>query len=343
MDQQKTMNIASMTEHEAINAMSQSQVAMVLTNPNMPDNPIVYVNRSFERITGYSSAMIVGQNCRFLQGEGTDPDSVTKLREGIAAREDVAVDLLNYRADGSTFYNRLLVSPIFNSEDELAFFLGIQKELSANDIRKIPIRSEEALREIQHRIKNHLSMIVGLIRLQKREASGPDGLNALARRVESLQLLYEEMTGEGSTDNKDMVALGAYIARVGNAIAHLDGRAGIRTNIDVDSIEVPVDMAVRIGLIVSEVMTNALQHAFDGRDTGSVDLRMQALSGGNLRVSIGDDGIGIPEGVKWPDMNSLGGRIVCGLIDGLGATLDVNRGAAGTVITLDIPAATSLE
>ncbi|MBV0911296.1 PAS domain-containing protein [Anianabacter salinae] len=343
MDQQKMARMTALSEDEAISALSQSDIAMVLTNPNLDDNPIVYVSRGFERMTGYAGPAALGRNCRFLQGKGSDPDAVAKLRKGIENREDVAVDLVNYRANGETFHNRLLVSPILNSEGELTFFLGVQKEMTAKDLAKDPLGSDEALREIQHRIKNHLAMIVGLIRMQRRQASDTEAFNALARRVESLQLLYEEMTGRSGTSNSDTISLGSYLSRVGTAIAHLDGRAGIRVNIDVDEMDVPVDMAVRLGLVVSEVMTNAFQHAFEGRDAGILDLRVNRLSSGAVRAMVSDDGVGLPDDVEWPDINSLGGRIVLGLIDGLNATLDVTRGAAGTIVTLDVPAATDMD
>lgn len=96
--------------------VSATRTPMVVTNPRLPDNPIVYANSAFTDLCGYQKHEIVGKNCRFLQGEGTDRLSVERLKHAIAANEEIEVDLLNYRKDGSTFWNRLLVSPVFEGQ-----------------------------------------------------------------------------------------------------------------------------------------------------------------------------------------------------------------------------------
>lgn len=337
MDQANPLVKSDISQTEAFETFSRSTVSMVLSNPNLPDNPLVYVNEAFETLTGYSSAAAIGQNCRFLQGEGTDPDDVARLRRAIKKAEDLNIDIQNYRADGTPFINRLLITPIFDTEGTLSYFLGIQKSLSDDESLVRHGTTEKALREIQHRVKNHLSMIVGMIRMQARGSDAVAEYKSLSRRIESLQLLYEELTETGNRSAKT-IPVAAYLSRVCNAIAHLDGRAGIRVNMMADEIEMPIDAATRIGLIVSEVLTNALQHAFVDRDTGCVEVRISAVGDGGLRAIIADDGVGMPDGVNWPETNSLGGRIVMGLIDGLGGTFDVTRAANGTVITLDVPA-----
>lgn len=340
MDRHSSARPGDLSEQDAFATFSRSTVAMVLTNPNLDDNPIVYVNEAFEQVTGFSRAAALGRNCRFLQGERTDPDDVEAIREALRQEQEVAVDIVNYTARGEAFTNRLLVSPIRDDAGQLTYFLGIQKKLSPEEARQSLSVGDRAMREIQHRVKNHLAMIVGLIRVQSRQATATDEYDTLARRVESLQLLYEEMTDPQAGRNRDTLDLGAYLTRVASAIAHLDGRAGVRVNIDAPSIQVPVDPSTRIGLLVSEIMTNALQHAFVGRSAGLVELRVVQHADGGVRAIISDDGIGIPKDVTWPDMNSLGGRIVAGLVDGLDGTVDVTRGANGTVITLDVPGTT---
>ncbi|WP_241524026.1 PAS domain-containing protein [Oceaniglobus indicus] len=338
MDKPVTGDIHGLSAGEAFQTFSRSNVAMVLTNPKLDDNPIVYVNDAFVRLTGYSREMAIGRNCRFLQGEGTDPDDIAKVRRIVSEHREGAVDVLNYRADGATFINHLFITPIVNARDKVEYFLGIQINAGDQTSVHLPPGADKIMREIQHRVKNHLSMIVGMIRLQARESTAADEYRDLSRRVESLQLLYEELTQIGTGDDAQEIQLGSYLSRVANAIGHIDGRAGVRMNIIADAITMPVDSATRVGLILSEVLTNAMQHAFEGRDKGLVEVRLSALSDGGARVSVSDDGVGIPHGVKWPETNSLGGRIVLGLVDGLNATFDVTKGASGTVVTLDVPA-----
>ena len=335
-----------MSETGASLVFSRSAVAMVITNPNIRDNPIVYINDAFMRLTGYERSAVIGRNCRFLQGKETDAKAVDVLRRGIEAQRDVSVDLLNYRSDGESFVNRLVITPIPDEDGQLAYFLGIQKKLTEDDgapgtLAQMATDAERAdgqLVEIQHRVKNHLAMIIGMIRMQSRSSEAPQEFATLSRRIESLQLLYEEMTRIPPDGNEDRIALGSYLSRVGNAVGHLDGRPGIRVNIEAVDMAVAIDSATRIGLLASELLTNALQHAFEGRDFGSVEMRMATLAQGGVRLTVSDDGVGISDDVHWPDDTTLGGRIVSRLVDGLGGSLHVGRGAAGTVVVVDVPA-----
>jgi len=323
----------------AVAAMTRAPFALVLTNPQLPDNPIVYVNRAFEEMTGYHSDVVLGRNCRFLQGDDTDQRGVEKLRAAIENREEATVILRNYRADGTKFMNRLMVAPLSVDEHEVPYFMGVQTIYNGEE--PTDEDTQEALEEIQHRVKNHLSMIVGMIRMQARGAKTTPGkeFDTLARRIETLQLLYEELSSATGARNsgQDKVNLGAYLTRVANAIAYLDGRQGVRVNIDADEVSVPVNTATQLGLVLSEVMTNSMQHAFDGREAGLVDVRIKKLSEGLLRLQVADDGTGMPEGVEWPKSDSLGGRIVTQLVRGLNAKISVDREISGTMIVIDIP------
>ncbi len=336
-----------MSEGAASLVFSRSSVAMVITNPNIRDNPIVYVNDAFCHLSGYDRGAVIGRNCRFLQGPETDAKAVDRLRRAIEAERDVSVDLLNYRSDGASFVNRLVVTPIRDDDGRLAYFLGIQKRLgdedgeadaTARSPREVEAeRIDAQLTEVQHRVKNHLSMIIGMIRIQARASDAPGEFATLSRRIESLQLLYEEMT-RVPPGAEERIALGSYLSRVGNAVAHIDGRPGIRVNIEAVDMTVAIDAATRIGLLASELLTNALQHAFHGRDLGSVEMRMGTLAHGGLRLTIADDGTGLPEGAPWPAPDTLGGRIVEQLVEGLGGTMRLGRGGIGTVVIVDVPA-----
>jgi len=92
---------------------AMTPVAMVVSDPTLPDCPLIYVNKAFERLTGFPAAEILGRNCRFMQGPLTDPDNVAQLRNAIARREPIKLDLLNHRRDGTPFWNRLMVAPVF--------------------------------------------------------------------------------------------------------------------------------------------------------------------------------------------------------------------------------------
>ena len=313
--------------------------SLTIADLEQEDEPLVFVNRSFEAMTGYSSAAAVGRNCRFLQGERTDAKSVEKLRKAIKDRTDVDVTLLNYRANGETFWNRLFMGPLKDPEGSCRYFVGIQCDLGSDQEPAQATEVERQLLEVQHRVKNHLSMIVGMIRIQACRKEGiQDEFNTLARRVEALQLLYQEMDHAGAASATDkVIPLGAYLGRITSALNHLDGRQGIKVNFEADTVPVPVETAARLGLILSEILTNALQHAFEGRSDGVITVRVKLLSHDLLRISMEDDGVGLPEDCDWPNEGNLGARIVTQLVRGLDGTLGVRRGEAGTLIHLDTP------
>jgi PAS domain S-box-containing protein len=318
-------------------ALSGLPLALVLTNPTFDDNPIVYANAAFARLTGYSIDAVIGRNCRFLQGPDTEPDRIARIRAAVAAGEDISIEITNHRADGSPFLNRVTITPILE-DGEVVYFLGTQSagEIEIAEGRSAAIQLQ--LAEIQHRVKNHLGMVVSMIRMQARGSTAADDFVVLARRVEALQLLYQELSDTGiSSTFKDEVPLGAYISRIAAAVGHLDGGQGIRINVLAEEVMVDATTAGRVGLLVSELLTNAFRHAFKERETGLVETRVQLLSEGIVRIQVADDGIGLPDGHEWPTRGNLGSRIVRALLEGLEAKHAVVTSAAGTTVTIDIP------
>ena len=121
-------------------------VAAVISNPRLPDNPIVACNEAFCRLTGYAREEIVGRNCRFLRGTDTEPELAQQLRENIHARQPVLVEILNYKKDGTPFRNAVMVAPIFDADGEVEYFLGSQVEVIEDNAP--PVRRQAALDKI---------------------------------------------------------------------------------------------------------------------------------------------------------------------------------------------------
>src|SRR3712207_2310888 len=99
-----------------------SPMPMLVTDPRLPDDPIVFANRAFLALTGYAEDEVLGRNCRFLQGALTDRATVGRIREALAARRPIAVEVLNYRRDGRPFWNALFIAPVFGPGGELLRF-----------------------------------------------------------------------------------------------------------------------------------------------------------------------------------------------------------------------------
>ena len=113
--------------------IKDSAVAAVISNPRLADNPIIECNDAFIALTGYSREEIVGHNCRFLHGEGTEAWLIETLRTGIREKRPTMVEILNYKKNGQPFRNAVLVAPLFDAEGELEYFLGSQMEIAETD------------------------------------------------------------------------------------------------------------------------------------------------------------------------------------------------------------------
>ncbi|TLU72589.1 PAS domain-containing protein [Lichenicoccus roseus] len=111
-------------------AMQHSTAPMVLSDPNLPDTPMVAVNAAFARLSGYPVEEIVGRNCRFLQGPRTDPVSPLRIRKCLDAGQGCIEWIVNYRRDGSHFYNLLFISPVRDRQGNLLFFFGNQLDIT---------------------------------------------------------------------------------------------------------------------------------------------------------------------------------------------------------------------
>jgi PAS domain S-box-containing protein len=122
-------------------AEEEREKSVVISDPTRPDNPIIYVSDEFEKQTGYPPQEVLGRNCRFLQGPETDPKSVQAIREAIAARTEITIDLLNYRKDGTQFWNRLRIRPLFDDKGKLQYFVGAQNPIPAEEVRPYPIEA----------------------------------------------------------------------------------------------------------------------------------------------------------------------------------------------------------
>ena len=128
-------------------AVAASSNGIVITDPALPDNPIVYVNPAFERTTGHPMEEAVGRNCRFLQGEDRDQPALEELRVAIREGRDCRVVLRNYRRDGSLFWNELYISPVYDEKGHLTNFVGVQNDVTESR------RAEEVVRGSEDRLR----------------------------------------------------------------------------------------------------------------------------------------------------------------------------------------------
>jgi PAS domain S-box-containing protein len=144
-------------------ALAASAEGITIADARLPDNPLIYANAGFERLTGYSVADVLGRNCRFLQGPGTDPATVDVLRTAIREKREVTVQLLNYRKDGTPFWNRLSITPVEDASGTFTHFIGVQSDVTAEKQAKDALqKANELLENVNRAMKHDLEAAAGL-------------------------------------------------------------------------------------------------------------------------------------------------------------------------------------
>ncbi len=119
-----------------------SHIAAILTDPHLPDNPIIECNDAFLRLTGYDREEVIGRNCRFLAGEKTDPAASRLIGEAVDQQRPVITELLNYRKDGTSFRNAVMIAPLFDDEGNLQYFIGSQVDVTNENEGRAPERRQ---------------------------------------------------------------------------------------------------------------------------------------------------------------------------------------------------------
>lgn len=128
-------------------ALNVAAEGVTIADMRLPDEPLIYINEGFERLTGYSAESMVGKNCRFLQGQETDPATVKQIRDALASGTECTVEILNYAKSGEPFWNRLSLTPITDSAGEVTHFIGVQSDITKRR------NAEEALRRANRQLE----------------------------------------------------------------------------------------------------------------------------------------------------------------------------------------------
>lgn len=338
-------------------AIRGTRMPMVITDPRLDDNPIVFVNEAFQKLTGYGVDEVVGRNCRFLQGPETDRDDVERIRTAVKNEEAISVDLLNYRKDGSQFWNALYISPVRGEDGEVQFFFASQLNVTeridaqqqiadqkAEVERQVRIRTEELsaaleektllLHEVDHRVKNNLTMIGALLRLQSRSLGDPQlqkSLENMLERIDALAVVHRRLY---QSDDITQFDIGTFAANLASDVLGSTGRKNIELIVDADHVMIPANKASATGLILNELITNAVKHAFaDGR-AGNLLLKVKD-EGEEIRMELKDDGPGFdPHNVQT---KSIGQSLVLRLSRQIKATTQWVSDQSGTRVSVVFP------
>ncbi|WP_019903241.1 hybrid sensor histidine kinase/response regulator [Methylobacterium sp. 77] len=303
-------------------AVEATRMPMVVTDPRQDDNPIIFVNKAFVAMTGYGLEEIIGRNCRFLQGPDTDRGVVSELRLAIEGRREFATEILNYRKDGSTFWNALFVAPIYNAAGELVYFFASQLDVSRRRDAEEALgqaQKMEALGQltggIAHDFNNLLQVIVGYVDILSNGLDNPDAdRNRLRRATDNIRTAAERAT----TLTQQLLAFARKQRLDGRAVnlnSLVKGMEEMATRTFGDAIRVRFDLReglwnCRVDPTQAEVaLLNILINArdampdggelvisTDNQDVAANDLRGSdpLREGRYVTVTITDTGVGIP-------------------------------------------------
>ena len=292
-----------------------------------PTESIVYANLEFERLTGRVMAVVVGQPWSVLADVVHRQGAERPLSQVIAEQRDYLGEFAITRDDAQASIDAW--GNLIEDDEELPVFrLVVLVERSGTagiadaELEKQLQEKDTLLLELQHRVKNNLQMITALIRAEARgvpENLAGDRFTRLTGRIEALGLLYRTLSESGAVQSVD---LGAYLSQIASAVMRVHAVEGVHLNLQADSWPVSIDVAMPAGLVVNELLTNALKHAFEGREGGTITLHSLVGPGG-CRVVVSDDGVGLPPGAVWPRPGKLSALIVRSLLQNAKAELEV--------------------
>jgi PAS domain S-box-containing protein len=341
-----TPDLANALESEQFkHFLDQVPIAIIVSEMKGRER-IAYANPEFEKLSGQATAEVEGQSWSVLHG-AREGQSSLKLGEAIVDSKDCVGTFGLERPGRDVVMVDAYSNIIVDDEGQPAFRLAALVEVRTHgqaqreEVERLLAEKDTLLREIQHRVKNNLQMITALIRIETRNAQGKldtAPFDRLAGRIASIQLVYKLLSEQGKDDQID---LGVYLSEIASSVMHAHAVEGIRLELKVDAYPVSVNVAMPAGLVVNELLTNALKHAFVGRDGGTITLHSLA-DGDGCRVTISDDGIGLPEGMEWPKRGKLGALIVRSLRENAKADLKVeSRPGKGTRINISFTRSSS--
>jgi len=327
-------------------ALEESTVGITIADATQSDNPIVYANDGFTRLTGYDADRVVGSNCRFLQGEATDEETVAAIRAAVDAEEPIQTEILNYRANGTPFWNRVTIAPVTAPDGErVESYVGVQEDVTVAKRREQLINVLD--RVLRHNLRNEMNVVTGFAdmiadrsddeaaRLADRIAETAADLTELAEKAHRVQTTVGDT---GSPAVRDVVS------DVEAVVADLRRECpGVEFRVDgADRGEVIATDRLRLAL--AELGENAAKHG-----GATITYRVETAEDGDVAVHVSDDGPGLPEmerrvlekGYETPlaHGSGVGLWLVNWVVSGFGG--DVSTAVDdGTTVTVRLPAGT---
>jgi PAS domain S-box-containing protein len=303
------------------------------------DRVFIEVNTRVCEMTGYAREELVGLSARILYPTQEEFDFVgTEKYRQIAETGTGVVETKWRRKEGGTIDILLASTPIDPADPSRGVTftaLDITERKQGEERLRMTLQEREVLlREIHHRVKNNIQIISSLLRLQSRsirDRAALEAVNECQNRIRSIALIHEKLY---QSQDFARIDFGDYIENmVGRLVSFHSGVGGrVRFRLEADDVKLDISRAIPCGLIVNELATNVLKHAFPGGRKGDLVIRLKALDGGRHELAVKDTGVGLPAGVAFESASSLGFQIVGDLVKQLDGSIEVIRGGGTEVV-----------
>jgi len=311
-------------------AVRMARIPLCITDPNQPDNPIIFANTAFLDLTGYSEAEVIGNNCRFLQGPDTTPQSIFRVRKAIEDQRVETVEIINYRKDGSRFVNALQIGPILDEAGEMTYCFGSQ--LDVTETRDAEERARKlANDELIHRLGNVVNVMTVIIRLTAREEEDTYTFGAkVAGRLRALSDAHLQTINrpEGQAMGLRELArttLLAY-APLGQDQFTLTGPEAM----------IPKKLNSFVALGLHELATNLVKHGALSSATGRVALNWENRTAtGGAGFSFRWEEAGGPRVVR--SSRRSGSRMISELASAMGGNIEFDWQDTGLIARAEFP------
>ncbi|MES3161313.1 MAG: PAS domain-containing protein [Halorubrum sp.] len=292
-EQQLSETVAELQLKEQ--AMDEAPVGITLAESGDDDNPLVYINDEFQTLTGYGTEA-VGEDCRFLQGPGTDPEVNAEIREALDEERRVSVDILNYRKNGQQFWNRLTIAPLRDAGGTVTHYVGFQFDITDRKLRER--RLAVMNRVLSHNLRNRMNVIEGYADLLRSETDDPehqrhlDAITEATAELLDIARTVQQIDQHMSTMESDetRTALRDRIDEIVCRVREEYPDATVTSSLpESDPLHVNV---VGLPTAIEEGLENAVQH--NDQPHPCVDIRADRASPEWIEIEIADDGPGIP-------------------------------------------------
>jgi PAS domain S-box-containing protein len=342
-------------------AFKATRMPMIITDPRQTDNPIIFSNNAFSELTGYLPDELIGRNCRLLQGPDSDQESIERIRRAVTAEESIAIDILNYRKDGSTFWNALFVSPVRDRTGEVIYFFASQLDFThvrdkqsqlaaarssaeeevarrTKDLRDALAAKTLLVHEVDHRVKNNLLTIASILKLQARTSEKETvqrTLRSVLDRVEALSTVQRKLFTTEDVERFDVADFAREL--VVDVVGALR-RDDIRITFDLSPVLVPAIKASPLALIINELLGDALRRGLrDGG--GTIDIFIKRLNGHFvIRVTDSMEPVDVD-----PEEEAFSRTILETCARQVSATLKREKSGRETVVDIRLPVGSAVE